>query len=211
MFLLLALILAAQSDDLAELKKLYEAAKDKTVAERCFILDDVADLRTDAAAGFLTQVFDGDAAAAVREHVIDALAVCGTENAYAKLEEIATDPGRPMSFRSRALRAAATSKSDAAFRLVRKCTKIGNINDPLRRAGFRALLEFPLATTEEAWREALKDGDSAVRGWALRALAPLKDEKVESAARMALIDPNEAPAVKIGAVEVWRVKGDARA
>jgi HEAT repeat protein len=212
MSLLLALLLLAQDSDLDALERRFEQEKKLTADERKPTVMAIARLRTEEAAGFLSDVFDRDADEALRRFTLQGLAVCGTPNAMKKLLAVAKRSDADDQDRAWALDSAVWKGSEEAAVLAATILQNRGESGWLRSQAGSTLLKYrPLEKSEKAWRSVLEDKSDEVRARALEALAPLKDPKVLTLARTALVDPAQPDEVRRAAVEPWRVKGGAAA
>ncbi len=196
-------------DDLETLKKKFDEDKAKPYAERVGTITKIGGLKTDAAADFLERIFTTDKDESVRSASLSNLGTCGTPRAVAILLAVAKDEAATVSHRAAALSGLGRTKSKEALDFIVTILRNRDPKNTLRLSAAGALQQFPLKETESLWRDLLVDPVPTIVGYALRALAPLKDAKVLETARKVIEDPKETEFVKEAAVDCWKAVGTA--
>ncbi len=207
MRLFLAWVLLLQAEDLDLLIKKFEEEKRLPPADRAATLKKIATLATEPAVAFLEKVVEGDREEAVRLDALWYLATVGGERGHQRALAAARQEATPQPLRLRAIQALAEIRSKEGLGVIAAIARNRNPGNKLREPAWTALAKYPYAEAEALWAEALADPEPAFRGFAFRALAPLKEPRVLERAKKVLEDAAEIPPAKAGAVAVWAALG----
>jgi HEAT repeat protein len=196
MICVLALVLLL-AQDLDALKAKFDAEKDKPSEQRADTVAAIAALKSDEAVAFLAEVFDKDKDPGVRADALKGVSI-------KKLADVADDPKQQLIFRAMALDA--LTKPPSKEGLARAKVIIRERGE-IRLHAWSGLRNYPLKETEYLWRDGLNDSDPLIKAMSMMALAPLKEVKLQDAARAALLSPDAEPLVKYASVTVLQVSG----
>lgn len=205
MLALLFAVLCAQDADLAAFKALYDAAKDN-IKERESVVTVVSGIKSDESGAWLLQVFEKDKDSAVRAAALKGLGDWRSPAALKKLSAVAADSAQQFTLRATAVEALTKPPSKEGFEIAQR---VANETGEIRIHAWQGLRQYPLKETESLWRKALGDSDPLVHAMGMIALAPLKEVKLQDAARAVLIDPNGEALLKYAAVTVLQTSGGA--
>lgn len=190
-------------DELALLRARFEEEKGRPASQRISTVSAVATLNTDAAFGFLEEIFDKEKDAELRAHVLTCLSAAGGARAMKKLDAVARDAKVSPYLRAQALDGATRSPTKEGLQLITAVLRDAADRD-FKLQAYACLNRYHLVETESLWREALAGSEPLFRGAALVALAPLKDPALVLQAKKALGDPGEDRLVQYGSVAVLK-------
>src|SRR6185295_15824065 len=181
MLALLFAVLCTQDQDLASFKALYDAAKEN-IKDREAVVTVVSGMKTDDAGAWLLQVFEKDKESAVRAAALKGLGEWRSPAALKKLSSVAGDSAQQFTLRATAVEALTKPPTKEGFEIAQR---VANESGEIRIHAWQGLRQYPLKETEALWRKALTDSDPLIHAMGMMSLAPLKEVKLQDAARAA--------------------------
>lgn len=206
--MLLALLLL-QEDDLASLKTLWASQRNDPLLNRVETIHRIAALKTDDAADFLiTDIYLASHSHEVNEAIAAALATNASDRALGGLKMIVVRDREQRAVRQAALDSIFTWKTDEAREVVAQIARNRKPNNDLRESAIGYLARYPIEQTRADWLRLLDENEAVARVPALRALAPLKEERIVEKAVEIFEDPKQSEEIRGAAVAPLAAVGD---
>ena len=210
-WLLLAPPQEGSQAELDALKKRWADQRTAPLAERIETVRAIAGLKSEPAANYLHHgIFLHSRSVEIRRAIAEALADNGTPRAFRALAVIVRRSEERRVVRQAALASAAAWANDVGLEVVAPLARNRNPKNDLRDDAVALLGRFPIEETRRHWMKLLGEADVRVRIPALKALSPLKDEKVVAQAIKIYNDPKKPEKLRAAAVEAIRVMNDTR-